>query len=98
MRNRVIVLVLQTALLLIITLFLSQIYDTATPKRLETALWEYVIVMKSFLNPEGHQNCMSGEKVTIILLKALILPIGKGVRLQPAEQDCLLCISSIVWG
>ena len=37
-------------------------------------------MMKSFLNPEGHQNCISGSKVTIILPKRLILPIG-GVAL-----------------
>ena len=32
----------------------------------------YVIVIKNYLNPEGHQNAMSGSKVTAILLK----PIG----------------------
>jgi hypothetical protein len=26
-------------------------------------------VIKSFLNPEGHQNPISGSKVTVILLK-----------------------------
>ena len=41
---------------------------------------DYVIAMKSFLNPEGHQNLISGLKVTIILLKGLIFPIG-GVAL-----------------
>ena len=40
----------------------------------------YIIRMKSFLNPKGHQNGMSGLKVTVILLKGLILPIG-GVAL-----------------
>ena len=34
------------------------------------------MVMRSFLNPEGHQNCVSGSKVTVILLNGLILPIG----------------------
>ena len=29
----------------------------------------YKIVIKNFLNPEGHQNPSSGSKVTIILLK-----------------------------
>ena len=33
-----------------------------------------------FLNPEGHQNPISGSKGTIILLKGLILPNG-GVAL-----------------
>ena len=37
---------------------------------------DYVKVTKSFLNPEGYQNSISGFKVTAILLKALILPIG----------------------
>ena len=37
---------------------------------------DYVIVMKSFQNAEGHQNCISGLKVTVILLKGLILHIG----------------------
>ena len=30
---------------------------------------DYVIGMKVFLNPEEHQNCISGLKVTAILLK-----------------------------
>ena len=37
---------------------------------------DYVIVMKSFPNPEGHTNCMSGSKDTVILLRKLILHIG----------------------
>ena len=37
---------------------------------------DYVIVIKTFLNPEGHQNPISGSKVTVILLKGWILPIG----------------------
>ena len=40
----------------------------------------YVIVMKSFLNPEGHQSRISGSKVMAILLNGLILHIG-GVAL-----------------
>ena len=56
---------------------------------------DYVIVIKNFRNPEGHQNSISGSKVTAILLKGLILPIGEasageGMRLQPAQQACLL--------
>ena len=35
-----------------------------------------VIVIKNFLNPEGHQNPISGSKVTAMLLKGWILPIG----------------------
>jgi hypothetical protein len=30
---------------------------------------DYVIVIKTFLNPEGHQNRISGSKVTAILMK-----------------------------
>ena len=37
---------------------------------------DYVIVIKNYLNPEGHQNPISGSKVTAILLKGWILPIG----------------------
>ena len=37
---------------------------------------DYVIVIKNFLNPEGHQNPISGSIVTAILLKGWILPIG----------------------
>ena len=37
--------------------------------------------MKSSLNPEEHRNCINGSKVTVILRKSLILPIG-GVALE----------------
>ena len=37
---------------------------------------DYVIVIKKFLNPKAHQNPVSGSKVTAILLKVLIDPIG----------------------
>ena len=37
---------------------------------------DYVIVIKNFLNPKGHQNPISGSKVSAILLKGWILPIG----------------------
>ena len=40
----------------------------------------YIIVIKNILNPQKHQNPISGSKVTAILLKAWILPIG-GVAL-----------------
>ena len=38
---------------------------------------DYVIVIKTFFNPEGHQNCIGGSKVMAILLKWWILPIGE---------------------
>ena len=48
---------------------------------------------KNFLNPKGHQNPISGSKVTVILLKGWIFPIGgasagEGLRLKPAQQAC----------
>ena len=52
-----------------------------------------IIVIKNILNPEGHQNPTSGSKVTPILLKGWIWPVGgvasgEGLRLQPAQQAC----------
>ena len=49
------------------------------------------MMIKNFLNPEGHQNPISGSTVTAILLKGWIWPIGEasageGLRLQPAQQ------------
>ena len=41
---------------------------------------ECVKVIKNVLNPEGHQNRITGSKVTASLLKEGILPIG-GVAL-----------------
>ena len=55
-----------------VSLFLPQLYGPATPKRLEITL----PVINYFLNPEGHQNPIDGSKVTAILLKGCILPIG----------------------
>ena len=37
---------------------------------------DFFIVIKNFLNPEGHQNSISGLKVTAILLKGWIWPIS----------------------
>ena len=55
---------------------------------------DYIIVIKNFLNPKGHQNPISGSKDMAILLKGMDLAywwscIGKGLRLQPAQQACL---------
>ena len=41
---------------------------------------DYFIMIKNILNPEGHQNPFSSSKVTAILLKDWIWPIG-GVAL-----------------
>ena len=56
---------------------------------------DYVIVIKNFQNSKGHQNPISGSKVTGILLKGWILPIGEasvgeGLRLQPVQQAYFL--------
>ena len=32
-----------------------------------------VIILKTFLNPEGHQNCSSGSEVTAILRPGMIM-------------------------
>ena len=37
---------------------------------------DYFIMIKNFLNPEGHQNPFIGSKVTAILLERWIWPIG----------------------
>ena len=56
---------------------------------------DYVIVIKNFLNPDGHQNPITSSKVTAILLKRWILPYGgasarEGLRLQPVQQACFI--------
>ena len=47
---------------------------------------DYVIVIRTFLNPEGHQNRISGSKVTVILLKRWILPIGGALAVEGCDQ------------
>ena len=37
---------------------------------------DYVVVIKNFVNLEGHQNRISGSNVQAVLLKGWILPIG----------------------
>ena len=56
---------------------------------------DYVTIFKEIQNVEGHPICLTGLKVKTILLNGWILPIGgasveKGLRLQPAQQTCLL--------
>ena len=50
------------------------------------------MVIKNFLNPEGHQNPISGSKITEVTkgvdFAYLWSFIGKGLRLQPAQQAC----------
>ena len=49
-------------------------------------------MIQNYLNPKGHQNRIGGSKVTAILLKGWILPIGgvalgfgKSLSLQTAQ-------------
>ena len=37
---------------------------------------DYVTIVKEILNPERHLNCITGSKVTAILLNGWILPIN----------------------
>ena len=37
---------------------------------------DYVKVIKNFLNPEGHQNSITGSEFMAILVKVYVLPIG----------------------
>ena len=75
------------------------------PIRLDIALQikkiDYVIVMKNFQNPEGHQNPISCSKVMAILLKGWILPIGeaevekaKTFQVQDSPEGSNLFIST----
>ena len=50
----------------------------------------YVTILKEILNLEGHLNCITGSKVTAILLNGWIggASAVKGVRLQLAQQAC----------
>ena len=57
-------------------------------------------MIKNFLNPEGHQNPITGSKVRAILLKGWILRTGEAsagedLRLQPAQQACSQCHSKL---
>ena len=62
--------------------FFPQVYGAAKPKRLEsrdsTSSYKisYFIIIKKFLNSEGHHNLFRGLKVMAILLKGCIWPIG----------------------
>ena len=50
---------------------------------------DYYIVIKTFLNPEGHQNRISGLKVMAILLKGWILPIGGASSVEGLQSTGL---------
>ena len=42
---------------------------------LRNCTWNWPVIT-NFLNPERHQNCITSSKVTAILVKGKILPIG----------------------
>ena len=51
---------------------------------------DYITIFRDILNLKGHQNCITGPKVTAFLLNGWILPIGgasavKGLRLHSAS-------------
>ena len=52
---------------------------------------DYCQLENTSLNPKGHQNCITGSKVIAILMDGADFAyrwscIGKGLRLQPAQQ------------
>ena len=58
---------------------------------------DYVIIIKNFLNPKGHQNPFSGSKVMAILVKGWIWPIGgasagQGLACSLRSRLVLKCI------
>ena len=61
---------------------------------------DYFIVIKTFLNPEGHQNRISGSKVTAILVKEWILPVGGASSVEGLRSTGLprlVCIANEVF-
>ena len=56
---------------------------------------DYVIVIKTFLNPEGHKNRISGSNV---LLKGWILPIAGSSSVEGLRSTGLPCLVLIILG
>ena len=54
---------------------------------------DYVTFLEEIINPEGLPKCITGSKVTAILLNGWILPVvgvvSGRVCAQPAKQACL---------
>ena len=57
---------------LVINRFIQSVRDSTSSYKID-----YVVMIKNFLNPNGHQNPFSGSKVTAILLKGWTWPIGE---------------------
>ena len=49
-------------------------------------------MIKTFLNPEGHQNLIYGSKFTAILLNAWILPVGGASAVEGLQSTGLPCL------
>ena len=49
-------------------------------------------MIKTFLNPKGYQNRISGSKVTAILLKGRVLPIGGASAVEGLRSMGLPCL------
>ena len=53
-------------------------------------------MIKTFLSPEGHQNLISGSKVTAILLKGWILPICGASSVEGPQSFIVYLIKYII--
>ena len=58
-------------------------------------------MIKNFRNAKGHQNRISGSKITAILLKGWIFAYwwsfnGVDLHLQPAQQTCFYSIRKTI--
>ena len=49
---------------------------------------DYVTIFEKILNTEGHQNRITGSKVTQILLNGWILPIGGASLVRDVPAAC----------
>ena len=59
-------------------------------------LIDYVIVIKNPLNPKGHQNPISGSKVTGIFTEGVDLPIGGASAVEGLRSTGLPRLVSVV--
>ena len=62
---------------------------------------DYFIVINNFLNLKGHQNPIIGSKVTAVLLKGWVLPIGgasavEGLRSTGLPRLVLMSMSNSI--
>ena len=61
----------------------------------------YIDIVLEILNLEGHPNRCIGSKVTKFILRGWVLPtggvaLGRGLRLQPAQQACFIDIIEVI--